>query len=495
MLEIVDVKPHHTLNDYAANAPLAGAVQELRTEAGALVPRIKCRKLWMVNSTAKGGGVAEMMGTLVSILREVGIDTEWAVIGTEHKAFFPLTKKLHNLIHGAGDGAFTDEDRQLYAKVSRELADEFKAHIGPDDILVVHDPQPAGMGALVKKEVGVPALWRCHIGLDGITPQTRAAWNFLEPHLTPYDHSVFTAAEYIPQYLAGHASIIHPAIDPFAHKNEDLSAHMLTGVLCNAGLMREHHPVLTPPYETPAMRLQPDGQFGPATSPEEIGLLFRTIITQISRWDKLKGWEPLLVGFADLKRRVRSGSLKLGERERRRIEIARLVMAGPETAAVADDPEAEEVLNNLIERYKNLEPEIQRDVVLLSLPMASRRTNALMVNALQRASSVVAQNSIQEGFGLTVTEAMWKRVAVLGSEACGIRQQIRDRVDGRLVPDPNDPKQVEGGLLDLLNENEARQAYARSAQRRAHDEFLVFTQVRRWLETLVHLGAARRARA
>ena len=122
--------------------------------------------------------------------------------------------------------------------------------------------------------------------------------------------------------------------------------------------------------------------------------------------------------------------------------------------------------------------------------MGSSRINALMVNALQRCSSIIVQNSIQEGFGLTVTEAMWKRIAVMGSTACGIRHQIRDGVDGCLVQDSSSAEAVERVLLEMLNDEEMCETYARSAQRRANDEFLVFAQVRHWLEVLTETATA-----
>ena len=120
----------------------------------------------------------------------------------------------------------------------------------------------------------------------------------------------------------------------------------------------------------------------------------------------------------------------------------------------------------------------------MSLPMGSRENNALMVNALQRCASVVVQNSIQEGFGLTVTEAMWKQRGVLGSHACGIRQQIRDGMDGQLISDCGDPREIAERLDSMLDDLDGRTKLGHCAQRRVHDEFLVFTQARRWLETL-----------
>jgi trehalose synthase len=123
-------------------------------------------------------------------------------------------------------------------------------------------------------------------------------------------------------------------------------------------------------------------------------------------------------------------------------------------------------------------------VALIALPLASVKENALVVNALQRSASLVVQNSLQEGFGLTVTEAMWKRAAVLATNACGIRQQIRHGVDGELVADPTDDVELGGAIGRLLTSPWTRDAYGRSAQRRVHDEFLVFAQVRRWLHVL-----------
>lgn len=482
MIKHVEIPQLPALDDYAQVAQLTHAVVELRSEAAILAPRLRGRKVWMVNSTETGGGVAEMLPRLVSMLNELGVDARWVVMNTERQEFFPLTKRLHNLIHGSGDPSFSSEEAELYKKVSREVADSFKSELSPEDILVIHDPQPAGAGALLKRELGLPCVWRCHIGLDDDVPQTRAAWEFLRPHVLEYDHSVFTAPEYIPSYLSSRVSIIHPALDPFSHKNRELSTHKLVGILANGALVEQSHPIVSDAFDAPAMRLQADGTFKPANSPEDLGLLYRPIVSQVSRWDNLKGWEPLLEGFVALKSKKRSSEVP--ERARRALELVRLVLAGPEPAAVADDPEAVGVLERLVNLYKRLDPAIQRDIALLSLPMGSRKQNALMVNALQRCSSVVVQNSLREGFGLTVAEAMWKRIAVLGSNACGIRQQIRHGVDGYLNPDSDDPEAIAGALEHLLIEPRLRMQYARRAQRRVNDQFLVFVQLAKWLRVL-----------
>jgi len=479
LLQSVDVKEGLTLEDYETFGHLAPAVRELRDEAASRMSVLKGRRLVMVNSTAQGGGVAEMLPRVVTILRELGLPTEWVVMGTDDQDFFQLTKKLHNSIHGVGNPEFTDDERKLYEKVNSENAGQLKDHLRPGDILVVHDPQPMAM-ASVAQEIGAATIWRCHIGLDEHVPATRAAWTFLKPYAEAYEHGVFTAPEYIPDFFAGRASIIHPALDPLSDKNRDLSPHGLTGVLCNAGLFLAHHPVVTPAYENKAKRLQPDGEFGPALQTEDLGLLFRPVITQVSRWDRLKGWLPLLEAFIHLKRTMheRDGLTAI---HRRRLDLTRLVLAGPDPAAIQDDPEGQEVIAELCERYKQIPPEIQRDVAIVSLPMDSRKENALIVNALQRVSTVVVQNSIQEGFGLTATEAMLKGRALLVSHACGLRQQVRDEIDGRMCHNPDDPIALASFLDGMLAHPDLRGIWCRNAQRRAFDEFLVFTQVRNWL--------------
>jgi trehalose synthase len=166
------------------------------------------------------------------------------------------------------------------------------------------------------------------------------------------------------------------------------------------------------------------------------------------------------------------------------LELSRLVLAGPDPAAIQDDPEGQQVFEELCDIYRGLPAEVQADVVLLSLPMASRKNNALMVNALQRCSTIVVQNSLREGFGLTATEAMWKRTTVLASSACGLRQQIRHGMDGHLLPDPEDVSNIADVLEELLTQPHVRESYARTAQRRVHEDFLIFTQLRHWLRVL-----------
>ena len=482
---IADPGVRTTLADYAAVANLLHAVTALRAVAEAALPRLRDRTVWMVNSAAQGGGVAELLPAQLSLLRELGVDARWAVIESRTPAFFAFTKRLHNLIHDVAEPHPTAADRAMYDAVNAENAELLAAHLKPHDIVVVHDPQPAGLARILKGRQGATlrTLWRSHIGLARETSHTRAAWEFLRPDVEAYDRAVFTLADYVPEWLRARAAIIHPSIDPLSHKNRDLSLHKLVGIMSDAGLVTPNWPLLEPPFADSARRLQEDGSFAPATVPEEIGLLGRPIVTQVSRWDGLKGFEPLLDAFVILK--ADRDAPTRDHRHRRRVEEVRLILAGPDPTGIADDPEGVEVLRELTRRYVALPAALQRDIAIVTLPMVSRKDNALMVNVVQRASDIVLQNSLQEGFGLTVAEAMWKRIPVLGSgSASGIQLQVRDGVDGRLVDDPEDTRSIAALLREMLADSDRLEEWGRSAQRRVHDEFLVLRELVRWLELL-----------
>lgn len=490
MVHVVEPRHPVSLADYESVAPLSATVRNLRQEAESRLPVLDGRRVVMVNSTSHGGGVAELLPPLLALMRELGVDAQWIVMETHDPAFFRLTKRLHNLIHGIGDPALGRAEHDLYEQVSLENADKIEKFLSPGDVLVVHDPQPMGAGAKLREKLDIAAIWRCHIGLDRATPQTRAAWDFLEGYAEPYDHAVFTAPEYIPTCFAGRASIIHPAVDPLSYKNRNLSVHELVGTLANAALIKPWGPVMTPPFAEPAERLQPDGNWAPATEPEDFGLLFRPIVTQISRWDRLKGFVPLIEGFVALKQALEART-DLSDEHRHMLQLVRLVLAGPDPTSIDDDPEGKEVLAELCAAYGAMPAQIQSDVAILSLPMASKKNNALIVNALQRCSDVVVQNSLQEGFGLTVTEPMWKGAALMGSSAVGIRQQIRPGLDGLLVKNAEDANEIANTLDELLRDRSKRVVLGRSAQQRVYDQFLVFTQVQRWLELLTNTISAR----
>jgi trehalose synthase len=477
----VHVRAEHTLDDYAAVSHLAAPASELKTEAATLRPRLAGRTLWNVSSTATGGGVAEMLGPAVGLLRDLGIRTEWLVIGSREPAFFALTKRVHNLIHGTGDPGFGPDDREIFERVNRENAARLQPLLRAGDVLVVHDPQPLPLAGLLRPAVPIVTMWRCHIGLDESNAATRAAWEFLSPYLDHYDRAVFSAAEYVPERLAGRATIIPPGIDPIAPKNRELSVQEAVEILCRGALIPCPGPTVGAPYQALARRVQPDGTFAPANVGENIGLLTRPILTQISRWDRLKGFLPLLRAFASLKQSASARGGAGDPLHHRRLDLARLVLAGPDPAGVSDDPEAQAVLDELRHAYVGLEPAVQDDIALVMLPMHSVEENALMVNALQRSSTIVVQNSLREGFGLTVAEAMWKGVPVLSnSRAAGPRHQVRDGLDGRLIRNPEDEGELRQAMEEMLAEPETLRRMGAAAQRRVHDTFLMLGQLRSW---------------
>ncbi|AKU97259.1 Trehalose synthase [Labilithrix luteola] len=488
MFEEVEVKEPITLEAYDREAYLTSRVSELRAEAAKLVPRLGPRTVWMISSTSHGGGVAEMMPKLVSLLDEVGVPCRWGIIGADRAEFFALTKRIHNMIHGQASGPLDAHDRALFEGVNRRNADELAKHIAPGDVIVIHDPQPLGLGAFLRREHAVRVIFRSHIGIPTSPEPTREAWEFLRPYVEACDRSVFTFADYAPEYLKGHVTAMQPGIDPWSHKNRELRPHKLMGVLCNAGLQSATSPVLTPAFEHRVSRLDGASRTRPSDGCEDLGLLFRPIVTQISRWDFLKGWEPLLLAFARLKTRG-SHMASADPRHARRIDLVRLILAGPDPSSIQDDPQAHEDLRSLLATYRTLPAEVRNDVAILTLPMHSRKENALIVNALQRCSTVVIQNSLEEGFGLTVTEAMWKRLPVIGTSASGLQRQIRNRVDGLVTNDPRDPDEIAHNLDVLLADEHMRDAMGSSGQRRVYDHSLVFNQIRAWLRLLTNAVA------
>ncbi|MFN3402625.1 MAG: glycosyltransferase [Cytophagaceae bacterium] len=480
MIQVEEVKKGIELKDYNLYPTLALPLRELLSEASFLTPKLSTRKIWMVNSTSRGGGVAEMMPAIVNFLRQLNIECDWVVAGSDNASFFSFTKKIHNLIHGEGSPEINREEKEVYESENKKNSLQFLPYLKENDIVVIHDPQPLPMARFIKEKLNVKIIWRCHIGLDTHLEQTKCAWSFLHQYTNYIDKSVFSAAEYIPGYLSGRASIMHPTIDPLDHKNRDLPIHKIVGILCNSNLVEEYHPVLTPAFTETAKRLQPDGSFQSPLMPSESGLLYNTNIVQVSRWDKLKGFEELMDGFIQLK--TNQEKYAVNERNLRQLQLMELVLAGPDPDFVADDPEGKEILNQLTSRYMKLHPALQKQIVLLKLPMSSRKHNELIVNCLQRVASIVIQNSLKEGFGLTVTEAMWKTKPVIGSSAGGIKLQIRDEMDGLIVHDPKDPIEIAITLNKALSQPKDREVWSYNAQKRVIENFLIFVQIRKWLQ-------------
>jgi trehalose synthase len=412
-----------------------------------------------VNSTGAGGGVAEMLQTLLSYARGAGVDARWLVIEGDPD-FFAITKRIHNGLYGtAGDGGDLGPfERARYERVLRENADELLTLVRPGDVAVVHDPQPAGLVATLKK-AGARVVWRCHVGLDTPNEWSERSWAFLQPYLVDVDAIVVSRAALAPPWAdPAQVHVIHPSIDPFSAKNEPISAR-------NARLTLAYVGLLDGAIETaPAVRFtRRDGspgridrrvdvvQTGPPT-PADVPL-----VVQISRWDRLKDMAGVMTGF------VEHVDASLG---------AHLLLAGPIVTGVADDPEAAEVLDECTALWRELPHAARSRVHLACIPMADPDENAAIVNAIQRSASVVVQKSLAEGFGLTVAEAMWKRKPVVASAVGGIVDQIEDDVHGLLVGDPADLPAFGAAVESLLRDREHAAQLAQDARQRVIDEFL-----------------------
>lgn len=445
--------------------------------------RLGNSRVWMLSATERGGGVAEMMPRLVSLLDDLGVDTRWLVLEPGERAFFETTKRLHNMIHGAPGIEDLAQARALYEKISEEASHSLRGHLLAGDVLAVHDPQPAGAVFFLPREQRIHTLWRCHIGVADSNDNTRAAWEFLAPYLRVFDRLVFSLDSYIPDAFFGRAGLIHPGIDPLSHKNRDLRPRKLMSILRAAGLLEGPELPGWARFKAQAQRYA-DGRWSASQVP---ALLWGPLIVQVSRFDRLKGFQYLIPAFERLleiyPERVAHYRADT-DRVRAELERVQLVLAGPDPGGVRDDPEEAEVLEGLCAQHRALSPERACRVHLVRLPMEDCKQNALAVNALQRIAAVVVQNSVQEGFGLTVAEALWKGSPVVASNVGGLSLQVRHQIDGLLVDDPCNPDAVARAVLEVLAYPRRAEAMASSGHRRVRDHFLVLSQIRRWLEEL-----------
>jgi trehalose synthase len=435
--------------------------------------------LWTVNSTAFGGGVAEMLRSLVGYVRGAGLDMRWVVMEGDAE-FFAVTKRLHNRLHGAHDGSpLGDAERAAYERACARNADELAARIraGGAVAILLHDPQTAGMIPRLA-ELGVPVIWRAHIGLDLPNDSAREAWRFLLPYVEPAHAYVFSRPAYAWEGLdPDRVTVIAPSIDAFSPKNHVMAFTTVTAVLRAAGLAADHH------HASRAIFERLDGTTGRVTRTartiEEHALRLDTpIVAQVSRWDRLKDPLGVLAGFSE--------HVHLEE------EDPHLVLAGPDVAAVADDPEGAEVFAEVEAAWQDLPRAVRRRVHLALLPMEDADENAVIVNALQRRADVVVQKSLAEGFGLTVSEAMWKGRPVVASSVGGIQDQIEDGRTGWLVA-PTDLASFGARVSALLADPHEAERIGEAAQARVRDQFLGPRHLGEYVELLRRVLAPRAA--
>ncbi len=449
--------------------------QEFEATAARAVEVLGDSKVWNVNATATGGGVAEMLQTLHAYWLGAGINADWLVLrGTPD--FFALTKRIHNVLHGEpGDGGpLGPAERALYEEVLADNLESLVHEISPGDIMLLHDPQTAGLIPGLKK-LGARVIWRCHIGRDDTNEHTDRGWAFLRPYVEQADAFVFSRKQYAPDWVpADKLYIIPPALDPYSAKNQALTPDQVVGILVAVGLVTNkglHDPIrFTRRDGRSDVVRHHSGVLADGSQPPRVD---DRLVLQVSRWDRLKDMPGVMKGFVD----------HIDELP----DDVHLMLAGPEVSGVSDDPEGAAELALCINEWRQLPERAQRRVHLAALPMDDTDENAIMVNALQRHAYVVVQKSLFEGFGLTVTEAMWKGRPVVASAVGGIMDQIDDGQDGILLRDPTDLDEYAAALKRLLQDRELADRMGASGHAHARDAFLGDRHLRQYVELFADL--------
>ena len=432
--------------------------------------RLRGVTVWHVNSTARGGGVAEMLRSLLGYAAGAGVVVRWLVVQGEPE-FFEVTKRVHNRLHGsAGDGGDLGPDAQAVYRRSLEGAGtDLAARVAPGDAVVLHDPQTAGLVPDAGR-LGAIAVWRCHVGTDVVDDLTEQAWTFLLPHLADADAYVFTRRQFAWRGLdPDRVHVIAPSIDAFSPKNRDLSEGAVRSILSSSGVVPAAAPFVGGELAVSTRATMVEDSPVPAGA---------RLVAQVSRWDRLKDPVGVILGFAT---------------EVVPASDAHLVVAGPSIESVADDPEGAEVLDQCIDVRAGLRAETRPLVHLACLPMDDADQNALMVNALQHHAEVVVQKSLAEGFGLTVAEAMWKARPVVASRVGGIQDQIEDGRTGLLVREPSDLAEFGADVTALLGDRARAKAMGRAAREAVRDGFLAPRHLVQYAELLCALVESRRA--
>ena len=433
------------------------------------------RTIWHVNATAHGGGVAEMLQTLLAYGRGAQIENRWLVLDGEPE-FFAITKRLHNLLHGVpGDGGpLGENERACYERVVGTNVAEMLGLIGSRDIVLLHDPQTAGMVDGLRA-TGVRVVWRCHVGRDTPNDETDKAWAFLGTYIEQADAFVFSRGDYVPDGVdRERLVIIPPSIDPFSAKNRELDPRTVSAVLTTVGLVAGADP------DGPVHFERRDGSEGTVRRHRDLIAdgppppHDARLIVQVSRWDRLKDMAGVLTGFVTM---AADGP-----------DDAHLMLAGPDVSGVTDDPEGADVLAECRARWRSVPESIRGRVHLASIPMDDVDENAIIINALQRHAYLVVQKSLVEGFGLTVTEAMWKARPMIASRVGGIQDQIVHERDGLLLDDPYDLDALAAAMARLLDDRELADRLGAAGRARVHDQFLGDRHLAQYVDLFEHLS-------
>ncbi len=377
-----------------------------------LADRLKGKSVQNINSTAVGGGVAEILSRMIPLLRDLDVDAYWDVIKGDEK-FFTITKDMHNALHGL-NVEITQQDLDYFLEVNRQNSETMDLF---GDIMFIHDPQPIGL-VKEKEHKGNKWIWRCHID---VSDPHKATMNFLRGFIDRYDAAVFSAPSFARNDLAIKQILISPSIDPLSEKNRELPQETIDSVVKKYGLDRD-----------------------------------RPIVTQISRFDYFK--DPL-------------GVIEVYKMVRNHIDC-QLVLAG---GGATDDPEGPRILDQ-IRSVAESDP----DIHIIYLPPSSD----IEVNALQRASTVIMQKSLREGFGLTVTEGLWKAKPVIATAVGGIPLQITHKHSGILTYSIAGTAHY---LKELLSEPEYAQKLGANGREHVKNNFLITRHIKDYLGLFISL--------
>ncbi len=391
---------HTSLQDLDAYAEFVGEgdLAELRS----LARELRGTRILQLNATSYGGGVAELLNSLIPLERGLGIDVDWGVIVAE-PAFFALTKRLHNALQGAAAFSVSDEERAAYVRYNHQVAEVIRANY---DLVLVHDPQPAPVQGLTSGD-GTRWIWRVHLDL---ADYNRDAWAFLAEYVSDYDAYVFTMPEFVPAPVPGaRVRCFPPAIDPLSPKNMALPVPMRDRIVRWTGIQ-----------------------------------LDRPLLTQVSRFDPWK--DPL-------------GVIRVYRELRARHPGLQLALLG---SMALDDPESWTFYDRIVK-------EVEEDP---DICVASNFTGIgnLEVNAFQAASDAVIQKSIREGFGLIVSETIWKGTPIVAGNTGGIPLQMADGEGGFLVSREEDwvPR-----LDALLRDREEAHRIGALGRERVRQQYLI----------------------
>lgn len=435
-------------------------------EAPRVAAAMSDRAVVHVNSTAAGGGVAEMLQTLVPLANGFGVRARWLVIDGDPE-FFALTKSIHNLIHGSplDSGTLGDREHGLYEGVAEMNEAELRALTSDRDLIVLHDPQTVGLAPYCASR-GQKVIWRCHIGVDEMDESSHLAWEFLRRYLEGHvDAYVFTREAYAPPWVPrDRLHVIPPSIDPLALKNVPIAPDRAVAILQQVGLVGGS------PQGRPTFTRRDGGvgevrRYSDVIGSGPLPAVEVPLVTQVGRWDRLKDPAGVITGFAE---HVVGGT------------EAHLVLAGPSVASVADDPESADVLAECWSVWRTLSDDARSRIRLACLPMADGEENAVIVNALQRHAHAVVQKSSAEGFGLTVTEAMYKGRPVIASNVGGIADQITHGCTGLLLDDPSDLAGFGELVRSVLDDATLAATLGAGAFEFCRDNFLPDTHLSRW---------------